>query len=116
MDWEGFAVPRQGGVILESFVTDEVNSMPENQREAAAQQLGTRVSDAICTAQAKVQTNMTEIKHGCSPTGCPIGKYGHQLEREAEEKKMLEPDHPLGASLLLKESLQHPETSSWHPG
>ena len=24
MDWTGMAVPRQGGVIVESFVTDEV--------------------------------------------------------------------------------------------
>eukprot|EP00873_Tetraselmis_striata_P003205 jgi/Tetstr1/423469/TSEL_014150.t1 len=79
------------------------------QRGKVAQQLGGRISEAVRKASVQVRLDPLAVESGCSQTGCPIGKYGHALDAEADERDMLAPSHPLALSPALKESLGHKE-------
>jgi hypothetical protein len=83
--------------------------MSDEQRGKMSKQLGSRISEAVRRASAQVRSNPMQVGSGCSQTGCPIGKYGHELE--AEGKGMMEPSHPLALSPTLKESLGLPEAA-----
>ncbi|KAI5068017.1 hypothetical protein GOP47_0016362 [Adiantum capillus-veneris] len=59
MDWRELGVPRRGGVIVESFDSDELLQMAPLQRAHAARSIATQLVESIQRASSRSQTKHT---------------------------------------------------------
>ncbi|XRB05414.1 hypothetical protein NFJ02_23g53650 [Pycnococcus provasolii] len=67
------AVPRRGGVIIESFNADMVLSLTMEQRRALANDIALKVTDSVESTVRRVDSKPSLMEDGCSMTGCDTG-------------------------------------------